>query len=82
MLILSNKQKLDILNQQKLIIDSKKLIEYLNNIKKITISHINKLLILPPISETNDYCVTPILWQFGHIIHFYLKNTLYLLCKK
>lgn len=82
MLLLSNKQKLDMLKSQKLLIDSNTLIEYLNNIRKVTIINIKKLLLLPNIKETNDYCVTPVLWQFGHIIHFYLKNTLYLLCEK
>ena len=79
MLYLSNKQKIDLLKNQTLLINSNFLYKNLIHIQKDTINYIDNLLNLNTIKINNDNCVTPPLWQFGHIILFYLNNTLNLL---
>jgi len=78
-LILTNQEKIKLLTNQKLYISHDYLIKYLNTIKTQTINYINLLLKFDNIKLNNDNCVNPPLWQFGHIIDFYLKNTLDLL---
>ena len=78
-LILTNQDKIKLLEKQKLHITQEYLINYLNNIKTRTLNYINLLLKFDNIKINNDNCVNPPLWQFGHIIDFYLKNTLDLL---
>lgn len=83
MLYVTNKQKIDLLKNQKILIKSNILCQYLINIENNTIKHIDNLLKLNvSLDIMCETCITPILWQFGHIIHFYKKNTLDLLKEK
>ena len=80
---LSNKNKLDILKNQKLIVSKNLLLEYLDCMKKNTLRLIRKLSSTKHfISINSDNCINPIEWQLGHISHFYIVNTLNLLKTK
>ena len=75
---ITNNEKINLLHKQKINIESIYLIKYLNNIKNNTLNYLKNLLNYN-ININTDICLNPPLWQFGHIIDFYIKNTLNLL---
>ena len=81
-LYLSYEKKLNILKKQIYIENKSQLINDLNNIYKNTINYCKNLLKYENLINYVDDCVNPIKWQLGHIILFYIDNTLKLLEKK
>tara|TARA_Y100000589_G_C27140383_1_gene624380 strand:- start:192 stop:1583 length:1392 start_codon:yes stop_codon:yes gene_type:complete len=82
-LYLSNKDKLELLKNQEYSISKHMLKIYLKKSEINTLNLIEQLLLCKNlISEKSDNCINPICWQFGHISHFYIVNTLELLNTK
>ena len=69
---ITNNEKINLLHKQKINIESIYLIKYLNNIKNNTLNYLKNLLKYN-ININTDICLNPPLWQFGHIIDFYIN---------